>query len=228
MRDHHHVYLVQISDPRVYGGWRKIRVDSTYTDSDAVWDVTCPFGSVEDAVEGVEEWRCIMRARFHEPGRKSAVRVVDKSTCRIMWQENTPAGERGATPNMDNPIQLEKPLVLKRGDVIAKLNENLKKEQDKRKEAEKKEADARNDFRQFLLDHEEQVVNYVAACFGGGSWKLKLERVEQSFDKDEQYKTPESKPGRLESELEKFVRVLGMGAEDTIEVKPTQAVYDLL
>jgi hypothetical protein len=125
-------------------------------------------------------------------------------------------------------IQLEKPLKLVRTKVIEKLEENFKKAKDARAEAAAAEAEAREVFDTFVKDHQEQIANYLrSALVGGRSWAQAVEQAETTFDGDN-YKTPESVPTVMESELEKLVRVLKMTSEDTIEVKPTQRVYDLL
>jgi hypothetical protein len=126
-------------------------------------------------------------------------------------------------------IELEKPLKLKRASVISKLKENFEKEKNEREEAEQKERDARAEFETFVKEHTDQVVNYLRSrSVGAGvSWKGTLESFEETFENDS-FATKESKPGRLETELEKLTRVLEMSSEETIEVKPTQRVYDLL
>lgn len=204
--------------------------------------MTCPFGSVEDAKSGLTEW---FRLANHPP-HSDEYRIVDSHGEEHAWlirgswsqqvqytqQHTRPAGGKGASKQMGTislPIHLQKPLNLDREKVVAKLKENLANEKAKREAAEKKESDARNAFRQFVLDHEEQIVNYLRSSLAGSSssWTNSLERAEEVF-KDDAFKSPDSKPGRLESELEKFVRVLEMTAEATIEVEPTQQVYDLL
>ena len=215
------MYKVQIYDGNTFGHWRVVR--TSYT---GMWDITCPFSSAENAVLGIQEWGAYLGVS------KTNLRVIDDRG-DVYWTsadgfQFTPAGTTERSTTMSCVPELAKPLNLKRAAVIDKLEKNLTEESDKRKEAEQKEKDARNDFRQFILDHEEQIVNYVARSVGGGhSWKVTLERAEELF-KDDAYKSPESKPTRLESALEKIVRVLKMGADETVEIVPTNDVFALL
>lgn len=122
--------------------------------------------------------------------------------------------------------QIEKPLNVDRKKIIIKLNENFSKEKAKRDEADQKEKDARAEVVQFVIDHDTQIAGYLSNHYGG-SWKQLMERLEEVF-KDDNFAPKDSKPGRLESELEKFVRVLEMSTDETIEILPTQPIFDLL
>lgn len=216
-------YWVQIKSP----GWRKIK-----TGWSGVWDVTCYFDDLDSAMEGLDE--CLAA---NTGGKNYSYRIIGASGTVYATYQNggwdNPADERGATQmgtvHVNLPVHLEKPLNLKTNKVIEKLKANLKKEQDDRAAAEKKEADARADFKTFVDEHEDQIINYLRSAIYGrdGSWKATLDAAEEAF-KDDNWATKESKPGRLESELEKFVRVLEMSGDETVEVAPTKELYDLL
>lgn len=133
----------------------------------------------------------------------------------------------GKEHQMDAVSLQQKPLNLKTPEVIAKLEANLKIESDKRAAAAAKEKDARAEFQQFVLDHEEEVVNYLHRHCFGGSWADAVKRATETFEMKD-FKTPESTPGRLESDLEKFVRVLKMSSDSTIEVAADQPIFGLL
>lgn len=131
-------------------------------------------------------------------------------------------------------IELAKPTNLSRTKVIDRLEENFKKEKAKRDEADKRNKDAKDEFRQFVLDHEDQVINYLVGNSSGGAvnWKAHLHSFEDTFREEDDgsaaYASKESKPTRLESDLEKFVRVLKMSNDETVEVAASADIYRLL
>lgn len=126
-----------------------------------------------------------------------------------------------------NAPELLKPLNVKRDEVIKKLDANFAEEKKKREEAEAKEKAARAEVTAFLTDHADQVAGYFADHVNG-RWSQLLEELTDEVFKDDNYKPKDSVPGRLETELEKFVRVLKMSADETIEILPTQPIFNLL
>lgn len=122
--------------------------------------------------------------------------------------------------------EISKPLNINRGSLINRLQENLDKERRHREEVEAKEAEARRSFQQFFTDHEDEFIVFLGRQYCG-SWKDVQEHFEKLFE-DGSFKPKGKSPSEKENDLEKFVRVLKMATDETIEVTPQQPIYHLL
>lgn len=132
-----------------------------------------------------------------------------------------------ATVTTDGLGDIDKPLSIKREALIARLQENLDKEQAARADMEARAAASRQaavDAIHTLTDDE--LHNIVARFLGGGGRDL-VEQIQKAKE-DETFVTPKLAVSRRENDLEKFVRVLGMASDSVIEVKPNQPIYSLL
>ena len=110
-----------------------------------------------------------------------------------------------------------KPLNIDRAKLLAKIQANLAAEKAAREAEAAKQSAAQKEVTDFVAANAEKIANYFHRNVVGGSWGNTLEGV-----------TETSKPGRLESELEKYARVLDMSADDSVEVFPGHDVYDLI
>lgn len=146
---------------------------------------------------------------------------------RIVAYAMVPHHHTEVTTIMDLTPQVEKPLNIKRTAVIDRLKENLAEETRKREEISAKKAAIRQAWKDFIAEHTEQVANYLLDHNALGTEDA-LKAFKARWDENERDKDPQSVPTVRENELEKFVRVLEMSSDDSIEVTPDQPIYALL
>lgn len=117
---------------------------------------------------------------------------------------------------------ISEPLNIKRLDLIARLEENLAEEQKKREEVAAKLAESKQEAIGFIKKSPERVLEWVVSLHGYGP-----EAFVKGFDNGA-YTPKESVPTKTEDDLEKFVRVLKMSADETVSLTPQQDLYHLL
>lgn len=126
-----------------------------------------------------------------------------------------------------HPGDLREPLKLKTAEVLARLQENLDEEKAKREEESERQRQARLGVNQLILDQTDQVVGFLWRQFGARSWADLEKRLSDLFE-NEDLRAKAVKPTHRENDLEKFVRVLTMAANDTLQIEPTDSIYSLL
>lgn len=188
---------------------------------DDSWFLGSSFGRVEDAADAAEGW-----LRDHPGGHLD----VTNDRGKILWCSKRPVAYSGvATTHKEKTIvhcDPQKPLNIKREDLIAKLQENLDEETAKREAKEARAAADRQSVSDWVEEHHDEVVEYLGRGIEG-SWANVLKGLEDRFEGDA-YVPKGATPTVRENDLEKYVRVLSMATDSTIEVTPDQPIYNLL
>lgn len=174
--------------------------------------------------EGVEKW-ITYASSFTDT---AAVYQVVLSEPEIMFvTEGSKLPTYAAQITTESLGDIDKPLTIGRETLIGVLQENLDKEREAREKAEKNVADSRAKAIEALNAlTDDELYNLVQQNTGWGSEAM-AERLTKAKE-DETYVTPKLATSRRENDLEKFVRVLGMASDSTVEVKPNQPIYNLL
>lgn len=146
--------------------------------------------------------------------------VIEASTYneakRIYEAGNYPKEETTMTPDISEPLNI------RRTDLIARLEENLATEQGEREEAAAKLAESKQETIDFIRENPERVFEWYLTKVNS-----KPESLVSAFDNGA-YTPKESVPTTKENDLEKFVRVLKMSADETVSLTPQQDLYHLL
>lgn len=207
-------YHIQIKN--ICGGWSKPdtnKIYGGYLPTSTFTDFTSAFRCVTAYTAKVEE--------VNGPGVYQ-VRIVNTNGMQ-KWINTTGVvqtlneGDNMATPT------LNKPLNLKREDVITKLNENLATEVAKREALEAERTKEREEVLGLIAEFTpDELYNIFLNRWVVDADALKLAKERKTFV------TEEIKPTTRETDTEKFVRVLGMTDDKTIEVLPSEDLYNLL
>lgn len=130
------------------------------------------------------------------------------------------------SPAMDCP-DITAPLNIKRTALIETLQANLDKAEAERLERVEAEKENRGKVEELLAENPLKVLGYLRRQFGRSTWAALYESIEETFEGDGLL-PKESVPTTHENDLAKFVRVLKLSADETIEVTPDQPIYELL
>lgn len=147
-----------------------------------------------------------------------------------LLHDNIPiAWANGASPTttgdtMNETPNLSKPLNLGTAEVIKRLEKNLQNEQQKRADAEKKTAESRKEKTDLLASISPDQLYNLVTYFG---YTATADAVETDIE-SKRWDSPESIPTETETDIEKFIRVLKMSKDETVEVLPTAELYRLL
>lgn len=186
---------------RTTGQWRNIRSTEQY----AGIRIDCPIEESSKAFAAALVWA----ERLHVPSNK--VRVINLDT-------NTPVNE-GDTVTPD----LNKPLTIPRETLITRLQENLDAEVAKRTEAEAEQTKAREEVLAAIAEFTpDELYNIFFS-----RWVVDLDGLKLAKER-KTWVTEEIKPTKKESDLEKFVRILGYASDKDIELLPNQELFSLL
>lgn len=118
---------------------------------------------------------------------------------------------------------LNKPLTIARTDLVDKLQENLDAEVAKREAKEAEQAAERETVLAAIAEFTpDELYNIFRSFYTVDDKNLALDKTNQAFV------TPTIKPTRIETDTEKFVRVLTMANDTNIELTPGESLYALL
>jgi hypothetical protein len=205
--------------------WRKLNTQKPVTASG--WNVMSSFVDSGAAKTAFHEWEDMVSLL------SSSVEyaIVDDDHV-IIWSNQwgpekskklPPLGVHSSKEGEDVTPDLDKPLTIKRTVLIAKLQENLDKEVAKREEAEAAEEKGREDVLAAIAAFTPDELYNIFAH----NYSTKVETLK--FDKDQKsWVTKDVIPTARETDLEKFVRVLGIASDADILLKPNQELYGLL
>lgn len=195
----------------------------------AKWALNANFPELEYAIDAAQQWLRLHpgdHVDVEEDGKKIVWCSIDDWKGQPYWV-GQPTSERTVVQTTD----LDKPLNIGREALVARLQENLDEEKKERETVEAKERAARTTVQQFVEDHEDELIQWIGAGapggFGSGGWEDIAKNMARFFE-DNDYKPKSARKSKRENDLEKFVRVLNMATDTTVEVKPNQPIYDLL
>lgn len=180
------------------GKWR----NSTATKLFAGVKLDRPIADYNKAVEAAKAWRLFIDLVPEK------VRIIDLST-----QEEITV----ATPD------LNKPLTIPRTTLIEKLQENLDAEKAKREATAAEQVKAREEVVALIARFNDDELYNIFHQY----WTIDEETL-KTAKKNKTFVTPAVEPSKKESDLEKFVRVLGLATDTEIEVFPSDNLYPLL
>lgn len=156
-------------------------------------------------------------------------RVRDENDISPIWSSNfSPSIESLTIPEYQREDttmtpDLNKPLTIDRDVLIAKLQENLDAEVAKRVAAEAEQAAVRQEALDAIAAFTpDELYNIFRDYYSTEATTLKFDKEHKS------YVTHATEPTRLENDLEKFVRVLTMASDKTVEITPNESIYKLL
>lgn len=122
-----------------------------------------------------------------------------------------------ATPDLNEP------LIIPRQALIDKLEENLAAEVAKREKAEADRAAERQEMLDAIAAFTpDELYNIFRRHYAEDVSTLKWDKEHKTFV------TADLAPTPIETDLEKFTRVLTMATQDNIEVTPNESLYRLL
>lgn len=188
---------------------------------------------VEWRATGTETWRATSR-EYSYGGERNAilcanakyrngrdVRVIRAGVViyeRYHDNENTTGGDE-----MDPISNLPKPLNVKRVDVISALQKRADEEEAKRKEESERieslKKDAKEAIAKFTPDEMYAIFNSY--------FTTEAEDLVR-YQEQKRFVPEESKPTKVETDIERAVRVLNMSPDETIELRPDSDIYKLL
>lgn len=200
--------------------WRNIHGHHVFSG----WDASKPFPRLDAAIA------CAKEAEKH--WTTSPLRVIRIASGTVYWQSKQ-RPKSDAVPAGDNEPEtaggehmapdINKPLTIPRLEVVKRLEEHLAEEVKKREDAIAAEEKSREEtlaaIAKFTPD---ELYNLFYEVYTVTAKDITFDQENKS------YVTTEAVPTKLESDLEKFVRVLKMAKDESIEVTPSQELYRLL
>lgn len=187
------------------------------------WNVAMGFPDLDSAVSAAIQFRIKHRVL-------SELQVWQGSV--VVWSSVTSLSpinpqEEHVSLNIDGPGDIDQPLHIPRVDLISTLQSNLDAEK-----AEREKAQQAITTRRFAAQEA------VATLSADELLNLVQKYVTTDLDDIVSFVEEAGKSGRLKSQpqpagpketaLEKYVRVLGLANDETIEVKPNNPIYPLL
>lgn len=184
---------------RASGEWRNLRSSSLFGGC----DVRNPIDNYQAALHAAEVWR-----------KELAIRAETVRVININTNQEAPIM---ATPDLNKPLNLNRTTLLK------KLEENLAAEVAKRNEAEAEQTKSREEILALIAEFTPDELYNIFRH----KWIADVEGLKYAKEK-KTWVTEAIKPTKTESDLEKFVRVLGMTDDKTVEVLPSESLYAVI
>lgn len=123
--------------------------------------------------------------------------------------------------------EVTKPLTFEKEALLGRLQEVKDEHENKRREAEEKATARRQDLLTAVGTLTDDQVANILSHFVGSDQDALIKWITEKVEQDK-FVTIKQEPTGVETQVERWIRILNLASDKTIEVRPNEAIYAYL